>query len=71
MLRQIRKVGKCETGCDRRERYKGNPATCHVVVVTDVGLKFRVRGQSQVNGEGAGGVRCSGVKMSKTRATLG
>ena len=58
-------------GAIEEKEYEGNPVTCHAVVVTDVGLKFRVRGQSQVNGEGAGGVRRSGAKMSKTRATSG
>jgi hypothetical protein len=58
-------------GAIEEKEYKGNPAICHAAVVTDVGLKFRVRGQSQVNGEGAGGVRRLGTKMSKMRATLG
>jgi hypothetical protein len=58
-------------GVIKEKEYEGNLATCHVVVVTDVGLKFRVRGQSQVNGEGAGGVWRLGTKMSGMRATSG
>ncbi len=65
------KLENVKRGVIEEKEYKGNLATYRMVVVTDIGLKFRVRGQSQVNGEGAGGVQCEGTKMSRTRATLG
>jgi hypothetical protein len=65
------KLENVKWGVIEEKQYEGNPVTCCVAVVTDVGLEFGVRGQSQVNGEGVGGIRREGTKMSRTSTTSG
>ena len=65
------KLENVKRGAIEEKQYEGNPATCRTAVVTDVGLEFGVRGQSQVNGEGVGGIRREGTKMSRMSTTLG
>ena len=65
------KLENVKRGAIEEKEYEGNLATYCTAVVTDVGLKFGVRGQSQVNGEGTGGVSSSKALASATSAGSG